>query len=778
MDDLEKQSALLKEALEELRRSTVLSQKTLDKLTASINANTKANVNAANEIETTADKVSKFGKGVNNITRSIVDATNSIRQNREDFTSLNPAIRATGAAAGIAGKKLGGLVDATGQVVSSLGIIFGPKGLLVSTVLGGIISGVGKSLGYASDELAKLGVQFGEFSTNELQRLVLAFREIGSVGAIGAGGMGELYDRAIQAGLGVEQFAAIVSKQAKGIAFATGSTEKGAKQLAEIAEDFRATGFTTQLRKLGYTLTDQSEFTAKFLEQNRLATRTQITDRKQLAEASNEYLEQLDLLSRVTGARRDAVQSELDAQMNNVRFLATLQTIADKGVRDSLKHVGVVLSQVAGKEVAEGFQDAAGNNLGTEAARNFFQLTGGKGQAIIDDLINKRITQEEALAKIQAAASDRLASLGGAENVRRIGKLNTVLEPVLMGLLRLDKATNLTIENQQDAAESQKGAKNTQDKATKEVVKAQEALQEMAIQLDKMVRDKVFPNATASVKQFTEATLAFVEYANEKLGVGKPEPGGIDKRPFKRRVQEPEEFKPGTDVGKKIIQVESGGKNIPTAGNRSSAHGIAQMTKGTYEGLVKNAPKDSPLYGTTFADMKRDVNLQQVALDMLLDQNRKQLADAKVSTSDAALYLAHFLGARGAINVLKSSDTAAIQSAVGLQAMMANPGVFRGMNTVGDLKKWADMKMGGSGYQFGGVSSGPSSGYYALLHGTEAVVPLPDGRTIPVEMSGMSDKMGEQIAVMHEQTNKLEELIGLMRNNNDLSRGILSATTG
>ena len=36
----------------------------------------------------------------------------------------------------------------------------------------------------------------------------------------------------------------------------------------------------------------------------------------------------------------------------------------------------------------------------------------------------------------------------------------------------------------------------------------------------------------------------------------------------------------------------------------------------------------------------------------------------------------------------------------------------------------------------GGVSSGPSSGYAVALHGTEAVVPLPDGRSIPVTMQG------------------------------------------
>jgi hypothetical protein len=38
------------------------------------------------------------------------------------------------------------------------------------------------------------------------------------------------------------------------------------------------------------------------------------------------------------------------------------------------------------------------------------------------------------------------------------------------------------------------------------------------------------------------------------------------------------------------------------------------------------------------------------------------------------------------------------------------------------------------GYSMGGVARGPQAGYPVTLHGTEAVVPLPDGKTIPVEM--------------------------------------------
>ena len=46
------------------------------------------------------------------------------------------------------------------------------------------------------------------------------------------------------------------------------------------------------------------------------------------------------------------------------------------------------------------------------------------------------------------------------------------------------------------------------------------------------------------------------------------------------------------------------------------------------------------------------------------------------------------------------------------------------------------MSKHGRSYSKGGIADGPNSGYTAMLHGREAVVPLPNGRAIPVEMSG------------------------------------------
>ena len=73
----------------------------------------------------------------------------------------------------------------------------------------------------------------------------------------------------------------------------------------------------------------------------------------------------------------------------------------------------------------------------------------------------------------------------------------------------------------------------------------------------------------------------------------------------------------------------------------------------------------------------------------------------------------------------------------------------------------------------GGILSGPKGGYAAMLHGNEAVVPLPDGRTIPVQNIGADDNSFEINKLTTMKIAKLEQLINGMQKHSDTSRKIL-----
>jgi len=96
----------------------------------------------------------------------------------------------------------------------------------------------------------------------------------------------------------------------------------------------------------------------------------------------------------------------------------------------------------------------------------------------------------------------------------------------------------------------------------------------------------------------------------------------------------------------------------------------------------------------------------------------------------------------------------------------------------------------------GGIASGPISGFAATLHGTEAVVPLPNGRSIPVEINDEMTKsvksMDEMIrsttdgrsqidtanmmATMQEQNNILQQMLSTLKSTHGLTSGILQNT--
>jgi hypothetical protein len=67
----------------------------------------------------------------------------------------------------------------------------------------------------------------------------------------------------------------------------------------------------------------------------------------------------------------------------------------------------------------------------------------------------------------------------------------------------------------------------------------------------------------------------------------------------------------------------------------------------------------------------------------------------------------------------------------------------------------------------GGVANGPNSGYLAELHGPEAVVPLPDGKTIPVRIEGDmpgSNQSTDMSAMMNQFRSSMESMINQMGN--------------
>ena len=75
--------------------------------------------------------------------------------------------------------------------------------------------------------------------------------------------------------------------------------------------------------------------------------------------------------------------------------------------------------------------------------------------------------------------------------------------------------------------------------------------------------------------------------------------------------------------------------------------------------------------------------------------------------------------------------------------------------------------------QLGGILKGSPNGYQAMLHGDEAVVPLPDGKSIPVSMPEQDDGSEQLVALLSAKCQKLGKLVDQMAKHAEMSRKLL-----
>lgn len=149
----------------------------------------------------------------------------------------------------------------------------------------------------------------------------------------------------------------------------------------------------------------------------------------------------------------------------------------------------------------------------------------------------------------------------------------------------------------------------------------------------------------------------------------------------------------GGSVVDRIIGVESGG-NATAKNPRSSATGLGQFIASTWMNTVRKHRPDL-LEGKSTAevlDLRNDPAISREMVGYLTEDNSQFLQNQGVEASSGNVYLAHFLGPRGAVELVKADPGASAESIVGADVVNANP--FLKGKTAADVIAWAEKKMG------------------------------------------------------------------------------------
>jgi hypothetical protein len=655
--------------------------------------------------------------------------------------------------------------DAIGAVTDALGNFLNMLGPL------------GKALGLLVKGAGMYVKQVNEMS----DRLYKSYQGLAETGTTAADGMMGVADAAQRMGygldqIGLDQFAALMKAASQDLALMSGSAAGGRKALTDLSNNIVKGPTGEAFMNLGLSIEAQNEAIAAFVKTQVATGRIQRMSTEEQRQGAIAYIRQLDELTKLTGVSAKDQQNAIEANQRNERFAATVEKVrreqGDVAANNLVRNMGA-LSQVA-PDVAAGLMDISGGFVTTEAARKA-ELAGFRGVAqMLTGDIGPALNQLSQQAQRNVTSFQSLAQVGVFGDT--FGAFHEQLK--LAGL------------STQDLAKVQEALRKTQadqeaglDPATKAQTQLQRAQMNTRDSLQTMVLRGVEPatramaalaKTTAKVAGIPEESLGLAETAGGKMTTGG---GATGQGPGSRPLGVMAGAASGATLGAMLGSV--GGLPGAVLGGLLGGVGggiVSLIGRGPSAADTQTQLEDLFTFAGNTGSMEHfrrlQPQVQQSAIQMA--QEYLALTGEKLQVNSAFRSIEEQRNIDPGSNPKAAPGRSLHQQG---RAIDFNSAQVSRLMSQGLLEKYGFKSGAAFGdpphvyMQDGGIATGPRSGYNATLHGTEAVVPLPDGKTIPVTMPELSN----QVNMMSEQISRLDELIALMRNQNGISSKILQA---
>lgn len=604
----------------------------------------------------------------------------------------------------------------------------------VSDVLGGSFEAAGKVINYGIDLIS-----------DELQRTVVAFKQATSVGAAFTGGLTQMREAATANFLTLKEFGEVLKNQASNIALAGLGFEEASRRSAGVSDVFAqgADPVRKQLLRLGFSFQEQSELIFETMADMRRGGLLQRASDVQIAEQTQKYAENLRIISAITGEdARKRMQEARTASMN----MAIQQRLLEmqKENPEAVQKLNNMLALMPEQLRKPFLQMAVLGTTTDQAARITMAQVPALGRAF-DDMVatfyDNTINAQE--AGVEVAKQRGLINEGFQENVGILGQMGTAM------LFSTDSLINETgqfqaaiydqVAGQNEATiqaimNSINGQKKASDGMTKDVTDAMTALQKLRIGLQDTLTD--------AIKPYIKVQQEFTGWMVKTLGLLKGEG-------------------------------ERGSRSDTYTSFVEEQDKLSKMDKRNwYEQQLNIDPTEEVKAQQEIVEEKRQQFLSEQRLSRL-----KADALAKASAEYNKEYY------NGDLDWMLRRQQA-LPEAMKQQAVESAEAKFKWQNETEEGR--ANQALEAISLARGGVAEGPISGYSATLHGKEAVVPLPDGETIPVTMkspTGTGDGQAQMLEVLQRQLEELRNQTGLtydmikhLEKGNRTSREILASS--
>jgi len=228
---------------------------------------------------------------------------------------------------------------------------FGGLSSAVGGTIGGLLKGETNLANYSAgitgliNDIPVVGTMIGE----PMQALISAIdqnidstRQLNQVGGDLGEGLFGAQLAAAEARMSLESFTALMGDQSKNLSASFGGATTGMKQFSSLMKGVKT--MDKQFAALGYTVDEQAEFTAEYIELQRSQGLFSARQERKNIKGAQDYLLQLDQLTKITGLSRKEAAAALKKQADDKRLTAILHNM-DEGTKAQLQ---AALAQVEG----------------------------------------------------------------------------------------------------------------------------------------------------------------------------------------------------------------------------------------------------------------------------------------------------------------------------------------------------------------------------------------------------------------------------------------------
>jgi len=604
---------------------------------------------------------------------------------------------------------------------------------------------VGKALG----AVAEAAATYENAVADQADALFKSYQDISRSGV--ATGMNDAFKNLQDAGYTMKeigQYGQLMKENSGVLANLGGTTAQGAAAFAAASKNIKNSGLETEFMRMGMTVNDINSGMANYIKQQQLAGSTQQQNDKQIAASASEFMMQQDRITKLTGLSADQQNKVYEGALAQEQYAAKtyqLKMKADAGdeqAKAELVRNDLFIKAAAAKggpEAAKNAQLFIAGAVNSEGYQIFQRSYGnaadyiGKGGTDVGQALNLYTKDAKETAKVQATLS-------------RFGAGNQVYGDMASNARLAAASTTDYVKAIKDGTLQQQEQITAKDEATGAMVDLTRDQRDITQSAEHVI-NKGIPVVVKGLAGLAGVTQQLTGVLGEIAGK-KGQAGGGTSLLNKLGITSAPSAPTVTPI---TPPAGAGGANIDslinfTGGTGDKTH-FQQLNPTVLNNFVQMA---SAYFNNT--GKKLQVNS---AFRSMEEQAKVNSGSNPRAAPGKSL---HNVGKAVDIN---SSQVSELQSS-GLLGQY-------GFSPLNGDPPHIQMPSAATG----GILSGPMGGYQAMLHGNEAVVPLPDGKTIPLQNKGNSGSK-EQTALLNMELDKLDSMLAVMQKQNDITNKILA----